>query len=640
MTEKPPRITSGPALIKQADLMALLTNLETGDVLFIDEIHRLPTAVEEFLFPAMEDFRVDFTIEGGLSGRVVNFALRRFTLIGATTRAGMLSGALRDRFGHRFHLEFYPTSDLTTILHRSAGRLEVPVENGALETIAGRSRGTPRVANRLLKRVRDYAQVRADGVLTRKVVADALEIQQIDALGLDELDRHFLAALIKIYRGGPAGIEALAATMGVERDTLEDMVEPYLLQIGFVIRTRQGRCATRDAYTHLGLPFEETEATPAAGGAHAVLMPGVRRGRADLLNMPMNDTPLTRREIVERAITFRRPPRLPMKFDVVGVNDCYDVWTVDPTGWTWDFGTSAVDEWGCRWERTAVDNTGLVTGHPLQTCSAPADFAWPDPDHPRRYAGFEQQLAGADDRFVMFCFGHGLFERLHLLLGMTETLIALKRRPDLVHAVLERILDHHLRVFHNCLDIAGGRLHAAALADDWGLQDQALISVPLFGTFFKPLYARWFAEIKAAGLHPWLHSCGHVNELIGEFIDCGLEVINLQQPNVVGIDAIAERYRGRICFESIVDTQSTLPRGTHDEIRTQARELVEKWGTPEGGFIASDYNDAAAIGVTRDRRLVMFEAFAQAGRYPDYERVLAGAPPAPVGHSYGRAQRS
>ena len=254
MSETPPRITSGPSLAKQADLMALLTNLETGDVLFIDEVHRLPTVVEEFLYPAMEDFRVDFTIEGGLSGRVVNFALRRFTLIGATTRAGLLSGAMRDRFGHSYHLDFYSTEELTTILRRSAAKLELSTSEGALETIAARSRGTPRVANRLLKRVRDYAQVRGDGALTERCVCEALEIQQVDMLGLDELDRAFLTSLIKVYNGGPAGIEAIAATMGQERDTLEDVVEPYLLQIGFVIRTRQGRQATQHAYAHLGLP--------------------------------------------------------------------------------------------------------------------------------------------------------------------------------------------------------------------------------------------------------------------------------------------------------------------------------------------------------------------------------------------------
>ncbi len=268
MTERPPRITSGPSLAKQADLMSLLTNLEDGEILFIDEIHRLPTIVEEFLYPAMEDFRVDFTIEGGLSGRIVNFSLRRFTLIGATTRAGMLSGALRDRFGHHYHFEFYSTDDLTTILHRSARSLELSADAGALEIIAQRSRGTPRVANRLLKRVRDYAQVRSDGTLTERTVHEALEIQQVDALGLDGLDRAFLTALIKVYRGGPAGIEAIAATMGQERDTLEDMVEPYLLQIGFVVRTRQGRQATRQACEHLGLPdTSPSDAKPAEEGS-------------------------------------------------------------------------------------------------------------------------------------------------------------------------------------------------------------------------------------------------------------------------------------------------------------------------------------------------------------------------------------
>ncbi len=258
MTGKAPRITSGPSLAKQADLMALLTNLETGDVLFIDEVHRLPKIVEEFLYPAMEDFRVDYTIEGGLSGRVVNFSLRRFTLIGATTRAGMLSGAMRDRFGHGYHLDFYTKDELSTILARSAQKLELTSAPGALELIASRSRGTPRVANRLLKRVRDYAQVRGDGTLSEKIVYEGLDVQQVDELGLDELDRSFLSSLIKVYKGGPAGIEALAATMGQERDTLEDVVEPYLLQIGFLIRTRQGRQATKAAYDHLNLPYPVT----------------------------------------------------------------------------------------------------------------------------------------------------------------------------------------------------------------------------------------------------------------------------------------------------------------------------------------------------------------------------------------------
>jgi Holliday junction DNA helicase RuvB len=268
MTDRPPRIASGPTLVKPADLMAILTNLEAGEILFIDEVHRLPKIVEEFLYPAMEDFRVDFTIEGGLSGRVVNFALRQFTLIGATTRAGMLSAAMRDRFGHSFHFEFYNTEELTTVLRRSAAKLSLESENSCLELIAARSRGTPRVANRLLKRARDFAQVRGNGRLTKKLVEQGLEIQQVDALGLDELDRSYLATLLKIYRGGPAGIEALAATMGQERDTLEDVVEPYLLQIGFIIRTRQGRQATREAWRHLGWP-EPVSSQPETDAAGA-----------------------------------------------------------------------------------------------------------------------------------------------------------------------------------------------------------------------------------------------------------------------------------------------------------------------------------------------------------------------------------
>ncbi len=258
------RITSGPAIGKAGDLMHWLTEMKRGDVLFIDEIHRLNRAVEEFLYAAMEDFRVDFTIDSGISGRTVNIPLRPFTLIGATTRSGLLTAALRDRFGIQFHFDFYTVDELTEVVRRSARKLRVPAQDGALSTIAARSRGTPRVANRLLKRTRDYAQVRADGQLTEGVVERGLDLLQIDRLGLDELDRSLLTALIRTYNGGPAGVEALAATLGQERDTLEDVVEPYLLQIGFVVRTRQGRCATRAAYDHLGLPCTLPPAAPDA----------------------------------------------------------------------------------------------------------------------------------------------------------------------------------------------------------------------------------------------------------------------------------------------------------------------------------------------------------------------------------------
>lgn len=249
------RITSGPAITKPGDLMHWLTEMKRGDVLFIDEIHRLSRTVEEFLYSAMEDFRVDFTIDSGISGRTVNIGLKPFTLVGATTRSGLLTAPMRERFGIQFHLEFYTPGELTRILRRSASKLRVPADDQALGAIAARSRGTPRIANRLLKRTRDYAQVRADGALTAAVVEQALDLLGIDRYGLDDLDRSFLTALIRTYSGGPAGVEALAATLGQERDTLEDVVEPYLLQIGLLIRTRQGRCATKAAHDHLGLPY-------------------------------------------------------------------------------------------------------------------------------------------------------------------------------------------------------------------------------------------------------------------------------------------------------------------------------------------------------------------------------------------------
>jgi len=247
------RISSGPALVKQGDIMGFLSNVSTGDILFIDEVHRLSTPVEEFIYPAMEDFKVDFTVDSGLHAKTINFPLKRFTLIGATTRAGLLSAPLRSRFGMLYHLEFYSVEELTEILIRSADLLKLPSADGSLQLIAARSRGTPRIANRLLKRVRDYAQVKGRGELSIEIVQKALTMEQIDSLGLDELDRAFLRALANVYEGGPAGIEALAATLGEERDTLEDVVEPYLLQIGFVRRTKRGREITKPACKHLGL---------------------------------------------------------------------------------------------------------------------------------------------------------------------------------------------------------------------------------------------------------------------------------------------------------------------------------------------------------------------------------------------------
>jgi holliday junction DNA helicase RuvB len=244
--------TSGPAIERGADLMGILTNLGRHDVLFIDEIHRLPRPVEELLYPAMEDFSVNFVIDKGMHARTLKYQLAPFSLVAATTRPGMLSAPLRERFGIFHHLDFYSEDELGRIVVRSADILSARIEAGGARELARRSRGTPRIVNRLLKRVRDYAQVNGDGTITEVVAADALEREGVDAQGLDRLDRRFLAAIIDHYQGGPVGIEALAATINDEAETLAELVEPYLLKIGFVVRSPSGRKVTREAYTHLG----------------------------------------------------------------------------------------------------------------------------------------------------------------------------------------------------------------------------------------------------------------------------------------------------------------------------------------------------------------------------------------------------
>ena len=249
------RITSGPAIEKPGDLAALLTNLSENDILFVDEIHRLNRAVEEILYPAMEDYAIDIIIGKGPSANSIRLDLPKFTLIGATTRAGSLSAPLRDRFGVTLRLELYTPEELAKIVTRSAGILNVSIEpEGAME-IARRSRGTPRIANRMLRRVRDFAQVMADGVITKSVADKALLALEVDYLGLDNVDRRMLQAIIENYGGGPVGMDTLAATIGEESVTLEDVYEPYLMQIGFLTRTPRGRCVTQKAYAHLHIAF-------------------------------------------------------------------------------------------------------------------------------------------------------------------------------------------------------------------------------------------------------------------------------------------------------------------------------------------------------------------------------------------------
>ncbi len=249
------RVTSGPAIEKAGDLAALLTNLNPGDILFIDEIHRLNRAVEEILYPAMEDFALDIIVGKGPSANSIRLDLPRFTLIGATTRAGQLSSPLRDRFGVSLRLELYTTEELSKIVTRSATLFSMQIDKDGAMEIASRSRGTPRIANRILRRVRDYAQVYFDGVITKEAADMALMKLEIDKLGLDNIDRRMLRSIITNYAGGPVGLETLAATIGEEAVTLEDVYEPYLMQIGFLNRTPRGRCVTALAYEHLGIPF-------------------------------------------------------------------------------------------------------------------------------------------------------------------------------------------------------------------------------------------------------------------------------------------------------------------------------------------------------------------------------------------------
>jgi len=246
------RVTSGPAIERPGDLASILTNLNQGDILFIDEIHRLSRAVEEVLYPAMEDYALDIMIGKGPTARSMRLDLPKFTLVGATTRAGRLSAPLRDRFGIVFRLEMYSPEELSRIVGRSAAILGMPYDEGGIMEIARRSRGTPRIANRLLKRVRDYAQVRADGHITAEVARDSLNMQDVDALGLDRIDRAVLSAMVEKFGGGPVGLDTLAAVTGEDAVTIEDVYEPYLMQLGFIMRTPRGRVATPLAYQHLG----------------------------------------------------------------------------------------------------------------------------------------------------------------------------------------------------------------------------------------------------------------------------------------------------------------------------------------------------------------------------------------------------
>jgi Holliday junction DNA helicase RuvB len=267
------RITAGPAIERPGDMASLLTQLKSGDVLFIDEVHRLGKVVEEILYPAMEDYSLSWVMGKGLQAQSINLKIERFTLIGATTRYSMLSAPLRDRFGAVYRLDFYDIPAMEAIVERSAGIMGLPIDEGGVRETARRARGTPRVANRLLRRVRDYAEVRADGVITAAVADEALAQMEIDALGLDAMDRELLRVLVDRFGGGPAGLETLAAAVSEEPDTIMDVYEPYLLKIGFLQRTPRGRVASRFAYDHLGLgyPHAAEESSTGSNGTQPTL---------------------------------------------------------------------------------------------------------------------------------------------------------------------------------------------------------------------------------------------------------------------------------------------------------------------------------------------------------------------------------
>jgi hypothetical protein len=320
---------------------------------------------------------------------------------------------------------------------------------------------------------------------------------------------------------------------------------------------------------------------------------------------------MTSYEIVRRAIEFDHPARLPIRFASLGVDDTFGVGAAPAAGW--QPSQPHEDEWGCVWHKPEgeVCNMGQPKGHPLADWAQLADMTFPDPADDQRYAHIEAALEQAGDRYVIFGCGFTFFERMHYLRGFENLLADLHLHPTWVHELAERVLAYPLGVAQEIGRRFRGRIHGFAMTDDWGTQADTIISLKMWREFFKDRYTRLFGTIHEAGLHAWMHSCGHVNHIIAEWIDCGLDVVNLQQPTNLGIVEIGERYRGQICFESLCDIQTTLPRGTAAEIVAEARLLLEWWNTPAGGFILSDYGDGRAIGVPDERKRLMLRTFCE-----------------------------
>ena len=316
-------------------------------------------------------------------------------------------------------------------------------------------------------------------------------------------------------------------------------------------------------------------------------------------------------DVVRRAVEFGRPDRLPLRFDTLGLSDIHGA------GWN-QIGTGdnslpeTLDEWGCLWVRSEMKNMGQVKGHPLADWSALDRFHWPDPHDPAFYRGMEQRFAGSEGKYVVTGIFMLLFERLHALHGFESTLADLYLERKRIEALADRIVEFDLGIIEEIAHRFPGQIHGFSFTDDWGTQRNVFIKPALWDAFFKPRYKRIFDAAHAAGWHVWMHSCGKVNAILESLIDIGLDVINLQQPRALGIEEIGSHFRGRICFESLCDIQHTLPFRDADEIRAEAELLLGRWGTPDGGFILSDYGDGRAIGVALDKKQIMLDAFLSA----------------------------
>ncbi|HUU53821.1 MAG TPA: uroporphyrinogen decarboxylase family protein [Armatimonadota bacterium] len=324
---------------------------------------------------------------------------------------------------------------------------------------------------------------------------------------------------------------------------------------------------------------------------------------------------MTSYEIVRRAIELERPERIPIRFAELGLDDTFSVGVGAGRGW--EPLQPNADEWGCVWEKpregSGIVNMGQPKGHPLVSLDRMDEVAWPDPHDDARYDPTARDLAGAGGKYVLASCSFTFFERMHFLHGMPELFVDMHEDPRKVHALAERVLEFPIGVARELGKRFRGRIHGFAMTDDWGTQQACFLSIPMWREFFKERYRRLFDAIHDAGMHAWMHSCGHINEVIGEWIDCGLDVVNLQQPRNLGIEEIGRRYRGRICFESLCDIQATLPRGDAQAIREEAALLLEKWAAPEGGFILSDYGEGEAIGVPPSIKRMMLDAFVELG---------------------------